>query len=253
MGVRFIKGLNNLNKIKFVSGLNSYQKIKFLKAKGGGQLSTVSLLLHMEGTNGSTTFIDNSTNNLTVTAYGDAQISTTNKVFGTGSALFDGDGDYLEITDVAPFEFGSEDFTLECWIYIYEGGGGTTIARWGGEGDGGYAFFFLVNTSEGIVVYLNNANIPEVTGGTITPETWHHVCLVRNGTDLRSFIDGQQVGTTATFTDPITPSTTVLRVGWDVYGNIPFNGYIDELRITKGAAIYTSNFTPPTEPFPNPV
>jgi hypothetical protein len=209
----------------------------------------VSLLLHMDGTNSSTTFIDDSINNLTVTAYGDVQISTTNKVFGTGSALFDGDGDYLEITDVAPFEFGSEDFTIECWVYMVAGAGGTTIARWGGDSN---AFFFLVDTPQGVIVYLNNDFIPEVTGGTITPDQWHHVCLVRNGTNLRSFIDGQQVGTTATFTNPITPSDTVLRVGGDVFGNIPFNGYIDELRITKGVARYTSNFIPPTAPFPNP-
>ena len=208
----------------------------------------VSLLLHMDGTNGSTTFIDDSINNLTVTAYGDVQISTTNKVFGTGSALFDGNGDYLEITDVAPFEFGSEDFTIECWAYMVEGAGGTTIARWGGVN----AFFFLVNTSEGIVVYLNGPNIPEVTGGVITPDQWHHVCLVRDGTNLRSFIDGQQVGTTATFTDPINSSETTLRIGWDSGANAPFNGHVDELRISKGVARYTGNFTPPTAPFPNP-
>lgn len=209
----------------------------------------VSLLLHMDGTNGSTTFIDDSINNLTVTAYGDAQISATNKVFGTGSALFDGNGDYLEITDIAPFEFGSEDFTIECWVYMVEGAGGTTIARWS---SGVEAFFFMVDTPQGVVVYLNNTNIPEVTGGTITPDQWHHVCLVRNGNDLRSFIDGQQVGTTATFTDPINPSDATLRIGWDSGANIPFNGHIDELRISKGVARYTGNFTPPTAPFPNP-
>tara|TARA_R110000868_G_scaffold160171_7_gene389529 strand:- start:857 stop:1912 length:1056 start_codon:yes stop_codon:yes gene_type:complete len=208
----------------------------------------VSLLLHMDGTNSSTTFIDDSINNLTVTAYGDVQISTTNKVFGTGSALFDGNGDYLEITDIAPFEFGSEDFTIEFWAYMVEGAGGTTIARWGGEN----AFFILVNTSEGIVVYLNGPNIPEVTGGTITPDEWHHVCLVRNGNNLKSFIDGQQVGTTATFTGPIEPSSTTLRIGWDSGANTPFNGHIDELRISKGVARYTENFTPQTASFPNP-
>jgi hypothetical protein len=209
----------------------------------------VSLLLHMDGTNGSTTFIDDSINNLTVTAYGDAQISTTNKVFGTGSALFDGNGDYLEITDVAPFEFGSEDFTIECWVYMVEGAGGTTIARWSA---GEEAFFFLVDTPQGVVVYLNNDIIPDVNGGTITPDQWHHVCLVRSGNDLRSFIDGQQVGTTAAFAGPIIPSDATLRIGWDSGANTPFNGHIDELRISKGIARYTSNFTPPTAPFPNP-
>lgn len=209
----------------------------------------VSLLLHMDGTNGSTTFIDYSINNLTVTPYGDVQISTTNKVFGTGSALFDGDGDYLEITDVAPFEFGSEDFTIECWVYMVAGAGGTTIARWNGDEN---AFWFWVSTVQGIDVYLNNTAIPEVTGGTVTPDQWHHVCLVRNGNDLRSFIDGQQVGTTATFTDPINTSAATLRIGWDAEINPPFNGRIDELRISKGVARYTGNFTPPTAPFPNP-
>ena len=208
----------------------------------------VSLLLHMDGLPGSQNFIDSSLNNFTVTVGGNAQISTTEKRFGSGAGYFDGSGDYLEVAEKEPFDFGSGDFTIECWVYMQEGGGGTAIARWGD----GNAFFFMVDTTQGIVVYLNGPNIPEVTGGVITPDEWHHVCLVRNGTDVKSFIDGQQVGTTATLVNPINQVNSLLRIGWDMGANTQFNGYIDEVRISKGVARYTENFIVPTEPFSNP-
>lgn len=219
-----------------------------LYGRGTFDTGAVSLLLHMDGLSGSQNFIDSSLNNFTVTVGGDAQISTTEKRFGSGAGYFDGSGDYLEVAEKEPFDFGSGDFTIECWVYMPEGGGGTAIARWGD----GNAFFFMVNTAEGIVVYLNGPNIPEVTGGVITPDQWHHVCLVRNGTDVKSFIDGQQVGTTATLANPINQVNSLLRIGWDMGVNTQFNGYIDEVRISKGVARYTENFAVPTEPFPNP-
>ena len=77
-----------------------------------------SLLLHGDGTNGSTTFKDDSINNHTITAYGNAQISTTQSKFGGASMKFDGSGDYLAIADNDDFELGSSDFTLEAWVYL---------------------------------------------------------------------------------------------------------------------------------------
>ena len=220
-----------------------------LYGRGVRNPSDVLLLLHMDGTDGSKSFVDSSLYNSTITSSGNAEISTTEKKFGPSSGLFNGGEDYLQITDFKRFEFGSENFTLECWIYIPDGGGGTVIARWGG---GGNAFFLYADEAQGIVVYLNNVNIPEVCGGTITPNTWNHIALVRNGNDLMSFINGVQNGTTANFSTPINPSTSFLRIGGDQITNPKFNGYIDEVRITKGVARYTETFDVSTEPFTTP-
>lgn len=246
MPIIFKKGSSS-DKFKFLKGGN--KKINFLKPIliNDPYFNNVSLLLHMDGENGSTVFTDNSSNNLTVTAYGDAHISTAQQKFGTSSALFDGDGDYLEVSDLVPFEFVNQDFTIECWVWFYDGGGGTTIARWDGENN---AFFFYVDTSQGIIVYLNDIFISGISGGTVGSEQWYHVCLVRNGNILRTFIDGQEVGSD-TFNDPINSSSTPLKIGGDQLGNTKFNGYIEELRITKGVGRYTSNFAPPVAPFPN--
>ena len=211
-----------------------------------------SLLLHMDGTNGSTSLIDSSLNNFTITPYGAAQISTSQYKFGGASGYFIREDDsYLQIENIELFEFGTNDFTLECWVYPIEEngiGGGTCIARWGG---GNNAFFLAVGTNQGLVVYLNDTFISEVFGGTILPDTWSHVCLTRSNGQLRGFINGELIGT-AQFSDPITSSNVPLRIGGDVYGNTRFNGYMDEVRIINNYAAYTSNFTPPTQAFPNP-
>lgn len=231
MGVRFIKGISNY-------------KYKFSNIR-----RNVSLLLHMDGTNGSQSFVDSSVNNFTITPYGETQISTSVTKSGFGqSAYFDGDEDYLEINDITEFEFGSENFTLECWINCAEGGGGTVIARWGGSGN---PFFFFADVNQGIVIYLNNSFI--IGGGTITADTWHHIAMVRNGTTIMAFIDGIQIESIGNLSDPLDSSDVALIIGGDVYGNVRFNGYIDEVRITRGLAIYTQNFTPPIVPFTNSI
>ena len=81
------------------------------------EFGNVSLLLHGDGTNGSTTIVDSSSSTKAVTAFGDAQISTAQSKFGGASIAFDGNGDYLTIPPSAKFEFGTDPFTVEFWIY----------------------------------------------------------------------------------------------------------------------------------------
>ena len=206
----------------------------------------------MDGANNSTTFRDDSLNYLGITANGSAQISTSEYRFGGASGYFNRQDDsYLQIENIELFEFGANDFTLECWVYpIQENGigGGTCIARWGG---GNNAFFFQANTYEGIQAYLNDTLIGEASGGTILPNTWSHICLTRSNGQVRGFINGELIGT-AQFSNSIQTGETKLRIGGDVYGNTKFNGYIDEVRIINNFAAYTGNFTPPNQPFPNP-
>jgi hypothetical protein len=80
--------------------------------------SQVSLLLHGDGTNGSTTIVDSSPSPKTVTAVGDAQISTAQSKFGGASIAFDGNGDYLDASSSNQYAIGTEDFTVEGWVYF---------------------------------------------------------------------------------------------------------------------------------------
>ena len=80
-------------------------------------IQNVSLLLHGNGTNGSTTITDSSPTPKTVTAVGNAQISTAQSKFGGASIAFDGTGDYATVPSASAFDFGTADFTVEAWVY----------------------------------------------------------------------------------------------------------------------------------------
>ena len=230
---------------------------------------SVSLLLHGDGNNGSTTFIDSSNNSHTVTANGDAEISTTQSKFGGASMYFDGSGDYLSIPDSDQFEIGSGDFTFEAWIYLtgysaaYQGQYyvAEIICKDSGSTGRGFTFYVLGTstswTNLRVGLFSSNTNLLVTSATTsFNLNTWYHVAGVRNGTSLRLYKNGVDVGggTNAT---TVQNTTTAVTVGSEnpyfiATGNAYyFPGYIDDLRITKGVARYTSNFTPPTAPLPD--
>ena len=223
-------------------------------AAGGDEYwANVSLLLHMDGSNGSTTFTDSSSNAFTVTANGNAQISTAQSKFGGASGLFDGTGDWLSIPEASALEL-SADFTIECWIRTSstsdmvigssKNGTNTQILRINSGSSGNLDFYAPVYGW----VYQG------VAAG-ITTSTWHHLALTRSGSNTRMFVDGVQKGTTVTdWTGTIAMDIVgALFIGGSHYTApaIDFNGYIDDLRITKGVARYTANFTAPAAAFPD--
>jgi hypothetical protein len=201
--------------------------------------ANVSLLLRGDGTNGSTTIIDGSSSPKTVTAFGNAQISTAQSKFGGTSIAFDGTGDYLTVASDAAFVFGTGDFTIELWIKTTDTVGGLVTKIAGGSGN----WDLVLNVSN---VYFQNqyfaVNLYNRNATTILDNNWHHLAVCRSGTSHRCFFDGVQQGSTVTDSNNYN-GTGDLRIGSDGYGD--FNGYIDDLRITKGVARYTTTFTPP--------
>ena len=205
----------------------------------------VGVLLYGDGTNGSTSIVDSSSNSHAITVNGDAQISTTQSKFGGSSLYFDGIGDYLEIAQDTSTDLAGSDFTIEAWIRPTSVSGIETIfGQWTG--------------SSGPLLYLNNANLKFgsyvngagsfVTGSTtLSVDTWYHIAVVRSGSTINLFVDGQLDGSMSYTSSIYTHDTYVGR--WRTYTNRDFNGYIDDFRITKGVARYTSNFTPPTASF----
>ena len=215
------------------------------------QAGAANLLLHADGTDGSTTFTD-STGTHTVTAVGDAQIDTAQSKFGGASALFDGTGDYLSVPDSTDWSFGSGDFTLDAWIRVPNvTGGKTIIAQWTPVqrswafqvSDDELRFYHSTDgTSSGTAVAS--------TSSPISINTWHHVAATRSGDTLRLFVDGVVVGTQDLTGITFYDSTASLEVGSYATGvTDPFNGHIDEVRLSKGTAAWTTGFTPPTSAY----
>jgi hypothetical protein len=212
----------------------------------------VVLLLHCDGTNGSTTFTDNSNSAHTATAGGNTQITTTDPKFGTGSALFDGNADFIDLADSDDWHFGTGDFTIEMWLFPATVSG--TQALLGQRLGPTYCPFAIARegSSLSVILSFNNASwaaVPTISGGTLVANTWHHVALTRNGSSFKLWLDGSQVGSTYTSASSFTDIAQVLRFGG--IASFWYNGKMDDIRITKGVARYTSNFTPPTAAFPD--
>jgi hypothetical protein len=176
-------------------------------------------------------------NNLETVA--DAQIDTTTKKYGTGSMEFDGTGDYLLGKSSENYQFRTGDFTIEFWLYRDGNNVYQTIADTRASG-----------TATPWAVLLNSSNQPyilitsDLTSTISVPlQTWTHVAISRSSGTLRIFVDGVQ-GYSNTHTNDINP-TGNLYIGRTVDNQYYLDGYIDDLRITKGIARYTSNFTPP--------
>lgn len=220
----------------------------------------VSALLHMDGTDASTTFVDET--GKTWTASDGAQIDTAQSQFGGASGLFSGSSDRVYHNTPAEFLFGSGDFTVEAFVRVPSITSAQAhriiVGVFTATGDERSWFFSLDANGKVSFAYSTTGANTIGTGpsaGAITANTWHHVAASRIGNDLFLTVGGD-VGiakdvTGITFND----ASTSPRVG-DVitsggFGIYTFDGHIDNLRITKGVGRYTANFTPPIAAFPN--
>ena len=222
---------------------------------GRAEFSTpVSVLLHGDGTNGSTTIIDET--GKTVTAMGNTQISTVQSKFGGASILLDGTGDCATIPDSSDIELGSGDFTLECWVNPSSVTGTFGLL---GKQDGTFAFqgyVFYITTGGVINVSAvtadNNTNWTTTissSAGAVATGSWQHVAAVRRSGTLYIYVGGVQVATGA-FSLTITNNTSGLAIGaLKTDGSFSFNGYVDELRIKQGEALYVADFIPQLQAF----
>lgn len=223
---------------------NNVKALTNVKAVPDGDpfISNVGLLLHLD-----TNFVDSSPNPKTVTPVGTAAISAANPRFGAGSVLLNGTGasrDHLTVAGNTDLTFGTGDFTFELWLYqtnttsynvftfatqqwcVYFSTGPQSLRFWDGSSD-------------------------RILGGAVSINAWHHIALTRSGTSVRLYLDGNQTGSTYTDTGPTNLTQATTYIGF-YPADVSVNGNIDEVRITKGVARYTSaSYIIPSLPFPN--
>jgi hypothetical protein len=183
---------------------------------------------------------------------GNAQISTTQSKFGGSSMAFDGNGDFLQGPNTN-YLFGSGNFTVEGWIYPSGTTGLQYIASvWGisGQSDATYSSWVLRLNAANLEVVLQptgGGGLTTITGtgSGITANTWQYVAVVRNGSTVTLYINGSSVGS-GTFSATLNSPVSVFAIGAQLSNNNTFNGYIDDLRITK----YARTIATPTAAFP---
>ncbi len=163
-----------------------------------------------------------------------------------GSFGFDGVNQYLTVSDNPAFQFGTGDFTIECWCYptfdVTSGSAAASLWSFNGSNyiqctwDNIYKSWNFANTTNGYTV--------RPTGG-VPENDWTHVAYVRSGTSGRAYYNGIQVGSTATDSQNYTASGGNSIIGFRTVYAEYMKGYIADLRVTKGQALYTGNFIPP--------
>ena len=232
--------------------------VNYSAAGGDPDYNSVEVLLHFDGTNGSTTFTDDSKNSWSVTANGAAQLSTTQSKFG-GASLYTGTNTNFNCASIADDDALTldGDFTIEAWVYNQSTPASlsTVVSKWEAGGQEYNLFIQSDNSvSFGWAPFdLNSAANPllQSAASSIALNTWYHLAITRSGNDFRLFIDGTQADT-ATESGAVSNLGRPLNIGaYDASNAYTLDGYIDDLRITKGVARYTSNFTAPTAAFPN--
>lgn len=208
-------------------------------------------------------FIDNSANRFTITVSGDTKTQSFSP-FGPVtvtpyySNYFDGSGDYLSIADSAALQFGTGNFTVECWVYepAQSGQYNTVIGKWGsGFGTtGDWSLRTRFNNATQFAVTIRNTSgwYDIQTNVNVSDNIWHHLAFVRDSTTtIKLYIDGVLSATQAVSSSDIVGSSATMSIGGNSAsstGEVASTGYISNVRITKGLAVYTGAFTPPTAP-----
>jgi hypothetical protein len=211
-------------------------------------ITDTSLLLNF--TNGGV--IDSTGKNDVITV-GNAKISTSIKKYGTGSMYFDGSGDYLRIPASSDLTLGIADFTIEFWCnFTSTNDSGSVNRRILSHG---------TNTLDRMQIFINDAaGYGSPIGGIVLYTTsaigttivavndgnWHHIAFTRQGGTLYTFVDGALMYSRANTTNFNDSSAPYYFGAYASTTSGFYNGFLDDFRITKGAALYTSNFTPPT-------
>jgi hypothetical protein len=158
---------------------------------------------------------------------------------------FDGDSDYLQVAESSDFDFGTGDFTVEFFFFARDSGSYEYLVTFGNTSGATSSFGLYIQAKSVFGLWSNS-------GGVITSSTaynlnqWYHVAIVRASSTFKLYLDGTEIGSASNSSDISSPGG--MNVGrWGLASdNQYFNGVISNLRVVKGTAVYTGNFTAPT-------
>jgi hypothetical protein len=216
----------------------------------GGVDSYTKILLHGD----ESPFVDSSNSAHTITNNNVVRSNTESK-FGGYSMKFNGTNSYLATESHLDFDISSGDFTIDLWYWLQSGAKEHNMLI--AIGTANYQIFGI---------YLRNHKVCmtyDITGGhpwdftnyegshtAETPDTWHHIACVRNGNTFIMFVDGV-IKYSHTQAADLVLNNYIFKVGchYSFYGTYYFPGYIDEVRVSKGIARWTEDFTVPSSPY----
>lgn len=200
-------------------------------------------------------FIDNSSNKIPITTVGTLGQGSLTPYNPTGySGHFDGTGDYFTVPySAGNFSMGSGDFTIECWVMMVGVENPGRIFNAWNTGTGAAASWQILNAGGDTIFFsfsTNGVSATTITKGSLARDTWYHLAAVRNGDVFTFYVNGTSAGTSTQAITLQTPDTVTIGARRSGASYVePFNGFISNVRVVKGTAVYTADFTPPTRKF----
>jgi len=210
------------------------------------------LLLHCDGADESTDFPDASPAGHAIEVFGDVQVDTAQQVFGTGSALFDGVGDFLKTPTHTDWQWGSDDVTVDYRVRFADVAADQGL--WCGYASGENYIKCQWEQAAGVLRITGDGGSGAIdVSGSWSPaaDTWYHHAIVRHGSDWYIFVDGTDIVSSGT-----PDSDSLAAVSWFLAGTNYteyLRGWLDEVRVSTGIARWTTSFSPPTEPYSPPL
>lgn len=221
--------------------------------EGDGIDEFTVLMLHADGTDGSTSIVDDSPSSHSPTVIGNAHIETDQSKFGGSSLEFDGSGDGVDVPHNTDFVFGTKPWTMDFWIRFKSRGVNECMIAPYDDGDSNRCRF-AIDDSDSSTIEFGATSIAgfQTPSSVITNGQWYHIAIVRSGAKEFIFIDGVKQNLTYS-TDPDENTNypdvnTPLRIGYQIFGWY-LDAYMDEIRISKNVARWVEDFTPPTQPY----
>tara|TARA_Y100000310_G_scaffold325353_1_gene388707 strand:- start:37 stop:1383 length:1347 start_codon:yes stop_codon:yes gene_type:complete len=260
-GLDLDKGIQLKEMSSEPSTVSGYQKAYALTNSGGND-SYTKLLIQSNTTNGSTTFVDSSGSEHSIGITGIASITNnvSHKVaqnkFGATSIYFDG-SDYLTLPATnSDFAYSSEDFTIDFWMYPTSATFSRTVAQQTNGGMFCNIWYHRTNAGQSTAnvsfILSDGTNTVEITtnDNTVPLNEWSHIAAVRDGSNIRLYVDGvhQLAGDVSSLGAIVSGTYHYIGQYWNTGGGEGYTGYLDEIRISRGIARWTGtgSFTPPS-------
>ena len=213
-----------------------------------------SLLLHMDGSDGGTTFVD-STGNFTPTVNGTIVTKTSdgaiNPVVGSAMSKATATPGYLSFPDSDLFNYSTVDFTVEGYVNLDDIRVHSVLYDQRDSGFSGFGLVFGLSADETMMVQFDTVALARVQLLTaplnISTDVWYHWCAMRDGETLYFFLDGHMIESKDIGSVQLYNSSGTVYIGFNQFGNGNIDGRMDEVRVSKGIGRFSiANFTPPT-------